>query len=267
MQATCTRIMFPGESVPKRSAARAPGAPAQAGRARRRSSSGDSCHSQQAALPAEQRESKLPSPKALGASSPIEQKEGRLPSFSSISHTQRQVELSEQNSAMSASSPRCAGEIAMPRGIGRFRERQLPHSSADTASPACTARDGEKLFEHGLVHEEAQQKETPYESGAGSTGAALCGEKGHEEEAHLSTDASCLAGAEGKQPEEEPRLRDVSVSPMRSYSSAASSAYYSPTLSEPSQDSAGRDFESFTFPRPRPSQETPGAMQNSVSSL
>ena len=265
MQATCSRIMFPGDPFPKGSAPHPLGAPAQAGRERRRSRSRDSGHSQQAALPAEQRGLKLPSPTALGVLSPSEQKEGEILSPSRSPHTQRQVELSEQNSAMIVSSSGCAGGIAMRQGIGRFRVRHNSHSSADTPSPEGSAENEkiqQKLFGQGAVPQEAQQKGKPFNSDAGGARAAPCAGKGHEEELHSDTDVSCLAEIEERRLREEPHLEDVRVSPVRSDGSAASTSFYSPTqsepVSEPGLDRTGKDLDSFTFPRPRPSQGATG---------
>ena len=166
-----------------------------------------------------------------------------------------QVQLLEQGNTIlpspkSASSSdtahRKAGQLtAMPQEAQP--EKQLPHSSVDTVSPARSAHDDTELSD--LMTAPQQQEEVPEHSKEDTADTTRGAEKPQQLEPHHSdTESTHLSGAVEKQEGVQAHPIDRSASLARSESASSGSSFYSPRNSEPgSDDSNGKAKKSFTL--------------------
>ena len=169
VQATCTRIMFPGEPLPRRGAARTSRTAAQTTHATQRSQGADSCPPPAARSRAR---SRVWSPDthgwSAGGHSFLSARESvQLPMPTSSSQVQPPLPLPERGVTRTAQSCK---SIAFPVGLqeqaGQLTarpqeaqpERELPHSSADTVSLARSSHDNTELSDH-MTAPQQQQKE------------------------------------------------------------------------------------------------------------
>ena len=264
MQATCTRIMFPGEPFPRRDVAHAPRTAAQPGSATPRIQKADNRSPRQSPLPAEHKGRQLPMSAAQGVIDGAANNMRELPGPTSTSQVQPVVQLPEQGitilpSPRCSSSSGCAHEracqlTATPQEMQP--EEQLPHSSAEAVSLERSAQDSKQLSERMMAPQEKRRRDDPQHSNADGASAARSAKTGLNEEQNSSdTRDVCGLGCEGKHA----HLRDMSVSAVRSDSSASSISFYSPRALEPgSKADNGKAMKSFSFHKSSPSQGSPG---------
>ena len=261
VQATCTRIMFPGQPLPRRGAAQRLGAAAQTKNATQRSRGADSCPPQQPA-PAARNSGQLPTAAPQGVTASVARERVELPMPTSSPQAQPPVQLPDQgipilpSSGSASSCDGAHGEVgqltAMP---GKAQpEEQRPHSSVDTVSLARPAHSITELCDHMTAPQ--QQNADPDTSRVDNADTTQAAEVLQELEPHHSdTESVHLSGSVEKQKGVQAHPIDGSANLVRSDSASSGSSFYNPTASEPgSEDSNGKIKKSFSFCKPSPSQ-------------